>query len=88
MEKTRMTPSFLVLVSGTPDGNRKLWRQGQHDKSDFRNRKNQHDVLLKPTLPIKCKRLGKLKCNHILKSSHSQMTLGMKLVHWLLHSRK
>lgn len=41
-------------------------------------------MLLKPTLPIKCKAPWEGNLNAtILKSSHGQMTLGMKLVHWL-----
>lgn len=39
VEELRMTPSILVLVSGTNDRNRKLWRQGQDEKFGFRNRK-------------------------------------------------
>lgn len=39
VEESRMTPSILVLVSGTSDRNRKLWRQGQDEKFGFRNRK-------------------------------------------------
>lgn len=39
VEKSRMTPSILVFMSGTNDRNRKLWRQGQDEKLGFRNRK-------------------------------------------------
>lgn len=67
VEKTRMAPSLLVSVSGTNDRTRKLWRRGQDEKSDFRNRKLQHSVLLLPKWPIKLKSTGKCTCNYLLK---------------------
>lgn len=48
VEKPRLAPSILALMSGTEDRNRTLWRQGQDEKFDFRSRKlTQWDAVAK-----------------------------------------